>query len=604
MSQRSVEDEEWLSSESNQSPITVVLVDKKDDEGNKVDGRLLFIQVGESSQYSQSAFVAYADVLKPHPNLPQDTQVLHQVATDWLTTCQTTHGMCGNLSMSTEKPTRLIEILDEDAVRLVETKGRSDIDGYVALSYCWGKDARKDDSILRGETRDHNYRARLRGFAVSELPQALRDSVKFIYWTGTKHLWIDAVCIIQQDNDHADFKREAPKMARVYGNATFTFSVASSKRATESLFRPGTGRTAWRLLTNNVELVKKIGNLAIPLSEAREHSPLAERGWTLQEEYLSPRRLYWFNHSLYWTCAEITCSEAGFKTTHGLDEGPKRPESFLAAIFQDDNRLLHEEWMRIVTSFVSRSIGERSDKFKAVAGVATRYYQPDLGEQYLAGLWRNTFAEELCWCLNKSMDWDKSFLDVAPSWSWASLPLESSISFQYDFKPSSTQDFELISADQGGASTSGAREGQNMPTDPIEHICAGEEVKRVQVKGPLRKLWTTDSKIVPWEDVHDQNERFLFNEHSGSAVRCVNAATGKLATAAAHKQPVYCQLDYVQHGKRLIGDEIDLFCLRIGETAMLLLEKLSAVDYRRVGFSDGFGPNFFATTSEEALMLV
>src|SRR5690606_1224898 len=53
---------------------------------------------------------------------------------------------------------------------------------------------------------------------------------------GIPYLWIDSLCIIQDDKP--DWNREAEHMADVYGNATVTFSADAALSSKDGLFRP------------------------------------------------------------------------------------------------------------------------------------------------------------------------------------------------------------------------------------------------------------------------------------------------------------------------------------------------------------------------------
>ena len=50
-----------------------------------------------------------------------------------------------------------------------------------------------------------------------------------------RYLWIDALCIIQDDND--DWTYEAARMVDVYSNAYFCIAADASRDGTEGLFR-------------------------------------------------------------------------------------------------------------------------------------------------------------------------------------------------------------------------------------------------------------------------------------------------------------------------------------------------------------------------------
>ena len=82
-------------------------------------------------------------------------------------------------------------------VHLIETNdyGGSDL-SYVALSHCWGQ------SPIIVLTKD-NLNQFKDGIAISDLPKRFREAILIARdWLGMRYLWIDSMCILQdQLND-------------------------------------------------------------------------------------------------------------------------------------------------------------------------------------------------------------------------------------------------------------------------------------------------------------------------------------------------------------------------------------------------------------------
>lgn len=96
--------------------------------------------------------------------------------------------------------------------------------------------------------------------ALSQLPATFFDAVEMTRALGYEHLWIDALCIVQDNKE--DWQKEAPRMAVIYGNAVRTLHVLDSGSA-DGGFLPGQEATSGVLDT---------------------------RAWTTQEMAISP----WF----------------------------------------------------------------------------------------------------------------------------------------------------------------------------------------------------------------------------------------------------------------------------------------------------------------------
>jgi hypothetical protein len=65
---------------------------------------------------------------------------------------------------------------------------------YIALSHCWGADIDLGARTLRS-----NVTARFTGFEVDRLPKTFRDAILLTRRLGIRYIWIDSLCIIQDD---------------------------------------------------------------------------------------------------------------------------------------------------------------------------------------------------------------------------------------------------------------------------------------------------------------------------------------------------------------------------------------------------------------------
>lgn len=138
-------------------------------------------------------------------------------ARKWLRDCVQNHDSCRR--MSDVMPTRLLELMPTGTsikLRVLESDGLS-VD-YAALSHCWG-------TAGTLKTTTENIQSMRNDIPVSNLPKTFQDAVRLCQELEIKYLWIDSLCIIQ--HDAAEWRREAGRMATVYGNA-FLVLVASA----------------------------------------------------------------------------------------------------------------------------------------------------------------------------------------------------------------------------------------------------------------------------------------------------------------------------------------------------------------------------------------
>jgi hypothetical protein len=116
-------------------------------------------------------------------------------------------------------PTRVIDVGQSDHPRLC-ISNRNQQACYVALSYCWGG---QQEVLLTVDTLD----AKIRGLCLENLPQTIRDAIEVTKKLGFRYLWVDALCILQ--DDQKDKRLEIEAMGNIYRNATLTVAASDSK---------------------------------------------------------------------------------------------------------------------------------------------------------------------------------------------------------------------------------------------------------------------------------------------------------------------------------------------------------------------------------------
>jgi hypothetical protein len=129
-------------------------------------------------------------------------------AKDWIETCRTSHKRCRRERMG-RLPTRLLE-LHEGGVRLCITVNATSCQEYVTLSHCWGT-----LQILKLKTS--NIDTLMERVSFESLCKTFQDAVKVTRALGYSYLWIDSLCIVQDDED--DWRKESALMKEVYCNA-------------------------------------------------------------------------------------------------------------------------------------------------------------------------------------------------------------------------------------------------------------------------------------------------------------------------------------------------------------------------------------------------
>ncbi|VTO87244.1 unnamed protein product [Fusarium graminearum] len=169
--------------------------------------------------------------------LENDMDFLLKNIDEWLTACTRSgkHRKCASLESCTTRtsplPTRLIDVgtHNKDILRLIETREKcprgSKKPLYLILSYRWGKGNQS------ARTTELNIQQRKKQMALQDFPKTIQDAIKITRRMGIRYLWVDAVCIIQPDNDGEtkDWLNESANMANYYSNAYCCISASNAE---------------------------------------------------------------------------------------------------------------------------------------------------------------------------------------------------------------------------------------------------------------------------------------------------------------------------------------------------------------------------------------
>ncbi|TVY30660.1 hypothetical protein LHYA1_G001152 [Lachnellula hyalina] len=374
------------------------------------------------------------------------------LATEWLKECSEKHHSCGQPTES-KLPTRVLDVgqIDTDIVYLHETKD-SDRGCYMTLSHCWGK-----EQIIT--TTTGTLQDRKAGVKLSQLSKTFRHAVQITRGLGIRYLWIDSLCIIQDDK--LDWEVESAKMAQVYMSSQLNLAATHSSSGKEGCFGE-----RWSLDTLNQTELNVGEDVAIEPSDetegnykifyrhalhvAHDHftrtmdyantmedlSPLLSRAWVFQERLLSPRTLHFHAEELIWECASGISCECSRLQNHkwgdpdGLLEQRKVDQlkmmySSITSPEMTDPQVL-ETWLEFVTEYCTLKLTKQMDRLPALSGLASRVAQRLQSSEYLAGLWSQDLPRALCWQIDGPYYGNRhpTFRDAhpsAPSWSWASI---------------------------------------------------------------------------------------------------------------------------------------------------------------------------------------
>lgn len=378
-------------------------------------------------------------------NTTSSTEAITTAAT-WIKSCNEKHEQCQNHGMTDWYPTRLLHVGDgaTDKVRLLSTSQEQPSAPYMTLSYCWG--ALQPIKLLQ-ETES----SLLEGMNVEELPQTFRDAVAVTRSCAISYLWIDSLCIRQDDTE--DWATESLQMHKVYKNSYLNISADWGDNSSTGLFQqrdPLTHSLApLRLHSNISELFGQRGHGDEVIFQLFSHfmwrdnveeSHISTRGWVLQERYLSPRVLHFGQRQLFWECRQSQVSESYPVEQPDFDNqdlplrlkrGTTLPSQ--SEMLGDYEAFWHTSWKNVVVTYSSTNLTESGDKLMAISGIAKDFgiKLQVVNDVYLAGLWRRDLHIQLLWHAVGRPQSHRPTQYRAPTWSWAAVDGE--IGFEDDY---------------------------------------------------------------------------------------------------------------------------------------------------------------------------
>lgn len=254
------------------------------------------------------------------PTIPGDTASERSFA--WasrvLQNCLKSHSSCNGPTVA-KLPSRVLDLgpPEEPRVKLLET---SDTSGtYACLSHCWGK-------VTSIQTEKKTLPLFRDSIAWSSLPQTFQDAIHFVRKLGLRYLWIDSLCIIQDDPE--DWRQESAKMSSIYQDSYITIAATKSANADGGCYSDATPFDIDHELTMTfqgrtpaqVYVREKVAHFDVfKVDNSRSLFPLLSRGWAFQERLLAPRVLHFCKKELVWECQEFSsCECRGFKPSANL----------------------------------------------------------------------------------------------------------------------------------------------------------------------------------------------------------------------------------------------------------------------------------------------
>ena len=333
----------------------------------------------------------------------------------WLESCNPRdHPSCHQSgTVSTNLPRRLLNITNINDMKLEETQAKQSPITYATLSHCWGT-----FQFLR--LMKANKKQLMTKIEQSDLPKTFSDAIMIAKQIGVSYLWIDSLCICQDDSD--DWRMESERMADVYGGSFCNIAATSAHNASEGCLLQKDRHLAGPCnvtTSNGDEYFVLLKNFWL---REMATQPLLQRGWVVQERILAPRTLHFSRHQIFWECTQVVACEAY----------PERLPLHLLHYHDASLEWKHEmhkkreatfSWPSIVEAYSKCRLTYGSDKLPAIEGVARFCARDETRGRFIAGLWEKDLMSDLLWHIEDRSPSSGIRPEIyrAPSWSWASL---------------------------------------------------------------------------------------------------------------------------------------------------------------------------------------
>ncbi|CAM1509810.1 Fc.00g001450.m01.CDS01 [Cosmosporella sp. VM-42] len=323
---------------------------------------------------------------------------------------------------------------------------------YVALSHRW------NHRTENAKTTKGNINCRMARCASccygspSGLSPLFEEAGILAASLGVKYIWIDSVCIIQDDPN--DWKRESVKMAQYYQYAWITIA-ATTLSAAGGLFGtltddaiPSITRLPYMNPAGEQRgffYVQCFGEdvLARNYKKFISKSSLLQRGWVFQEWMLSRRILAFSGAGLFVQCQQAAPRALIGDTVRNNDLDSNEPSEMTDVAFEETLKFdlstkstIHASWLKIVETYSGLGLTKlANDRLIALAGIAKEFGKalqaneaaereslPDgrNSHRYISGTWFG-HLDGLLWEQALTRNKPRVRVKGIPTWSWASM---------------------------------------------------------------------------------------------------------------------------------------------------------------------------------------
>jgi Heterokaryon incompatibility protein (HET) len=377
------------------------------------DGGYTFNEVYTVSGSTKAPWLLIGEASERSRSIKEAVHVLR----GWMGTCLTSHPAC--TAEQSPLPTRVLDVSNSNPQLYVS---RGEKEPYTALSHCWGR-------IPLPQTHRLTLRDRLGGIPGDSLPKTFQDAISSTRELGIRYLWIDSLCIVQDDSD--DWARESGRMASIYEGASVVLAASEAKDGHDGFLSTRQSSSPPSTILHGVSTKGESYSIRIregdyhrwysdvlpPRSRSLAESvPLSSRGWAFQKRLLATRYVQFRSHELVWECRSSVWCECGAVGRPSQQREQHSKKALYESLSSSQDLKLFSLWSRIVNAYAVKALTHGDDVLPALSGLAKQFKKAKAGT-YLAGLWEADLPLCLLWEAHAA----KASPYRAPSWSWASM---------------------------------------------------------------------------------------------------------------------------------------------------------------------------------------
>jgi hypothetical protein len=304
-----------------------------------------------------------------------------ELTTRQLKNCLQNHPDCIRTSEKPHQPPRRVIAIGPDRIFLRERVSSHEMVPYACLSYCWGL------PHLNLKTLSETLPRFCEEIPWDLIPKTIQDAISVCRQLDIEYLWVDALCIIQDDeNDRND---QIARMGAIFEHCLVTICADSAESAVAGFIPENASEIKYTSTDPDWSY------FVAKDKEILRRRPLKDRGWAFQERELAPRLIqFGYTHVKYRCGTDFA----------GWSEKP------------------NETWRSLVHKYSTRKLTYESDRLLALAAIAEKMQSFRPNEKYFAGIWSDNLLEDLAWHTTQMANRDRPVAPKtrAPSWSWAS----------------------------------------------------------------------------------------------------------------------------------------------------------------------------------------